>query len=228
MKVGTRVKGGTILFSEMTPPDGGEDAFNDWYDNHHTPSHVQGVPGFLSAHRYRSPHGPHYLAVYELDSPEALEHKEYRKRKRTPDAATKAMLDEVSGFTRYIANEISVQAKDGFDEDPIDANVVIAVFFMAPPEKWPEFVRWYESEHTPMLLENPDWLMVRHMEIYDYDPDPYSHLMMHYVRDASVLDSAELVAARATEWRNRLAAEDWFTPLAVTYQKRDTRFLKHA
>ncbi len=70
------VKGGTVLFSEMTPPDGGEDAFNDWYDNHHTPSHVQGVPGFLSAQRYRSPHGPHYLAVYELTSPEALEHEE--------------------------------------------------------------------------------------------------------------------------------------------------------
>jgi heme-degrading monooxygenase HmoA len=83
------VKGGTVLFSEMTPPDGTEDAFNDWYDNHHSPSHVRGVPGFLSAHRYRSPHGPHYLAVYELDSPEALEHEEYRKRKYTPDAPTK-------------------------------------------------------------------------------------------------------------------------------------------
>lgn len=224
----SRVKGGTVLLSEMTPPDGGEDAFNDWYDNHHTPSHVQGVPGFLSAQRYRSPHGPHYLAAYELDSPAALEHKEYRKRKLTPDAATKAMLGEVSGFTRYIANEMSVQVSDGLDEDPIDAAVVFAVFFMLPPDRWPEFVHWYEVEHTPMLLENPDWLMVRHMEIYDYEPDPFSHVMMHYVRDASVLDSAELAAARKTEWRNRLAAEDWFAPTMVVYRKRGTRFLKHA
>jgi hypothetical protein len=99
---------------------------------------------------------------------------------------------------------------------------------MAPPERWPELMHWYESEHTPMLLENPDWLMVRHMEIYDYDPDPYSHLFLHYVRSAAVLDSAELARARETEWRNRLAAEDWFTPLAVTYEKRGTRFLKDA
>ena len=219
---------GTILFSEMTPPEGGEDAFNDWYDNHHTPSHVQGVPGFLSAQRYQSPHGPHYLAVYELDSPETLEHEEYRRRKYTPDAPTKAMLDQVSGFTRYIANEASVRLKDGHGEEALDAEVLIAVLFMAPPDRWPELMHWYETEHTPMLMENPDWLMVRHMEIYAYEPDPMSHLFMHYVRDARVLDSAELAAARETEWRNRLAAEDWFTPMMVVYQKRGTRFLKGA
>ena len=222
------IKGKTILFSEMTPPEGGEEAFNDWYDNHHTPSHVEGVPGFLSAHRYRSPHGPHYLAVYELDSPEALEHSEYRTRKLTPDAATKAMLDDVTGFTRYIANEKCLHVRDIPDADPINADVVIAVFFTAPPERWPELMDWYDTEHTPMLMENQDWLMVRHMEIYDYNPDPFSHLFLHYVRDVSVLDSPELAAARETEWRNRLAAEDWFTPLAVTYQKRGARFLKHA
>lgn len=222
------VKGGTVLFSEMTPPDGGEDAFNDWYDNHHTPSHVQGVPGFLSARRYRSPRGPRYLAVYELDSPAALEHEEYRKRKLTPDAATAAMLGEVSGFTRYVANETSVAVRGGLDEDPLDAPVLIAVLFMAPPERWPELIRWYETEHTPMLLENPDWLMARHLEIHDYEPDPFSHLFLHYVRNAAVLDSPELARARETEWRNRLAAEDWFTPLAVTYETLGARFLKDA
>ena len=41
-------KGGAVLFSEMTPPDGAEDHFNDWYNNHHMPSHVYGVPGFRS------------------------------------------------------------------------------------------------------------------------------------------------------------------------------------
>ena len=43
------IKGNAVLFSEMTPPDGGEDTFNQWYDGHHTPNHVKGVPGFLSA-----------------------------------------------------------------------------------------------------------------------------------------------------------------------------------
>ena len=61
----------------------------------------------------------------------------------------------------------------------------------------------------------------------DYTPDPMSHLFLHYVRDASVLESAELAAARATPWRNKLAAEDWFAPLAVTYLRRGARFLKY-
>ena len=222
------IEGKTVLFSEMTPPEGGEDAFNDWYDDHHTPSHVRGVPGFLSAQRYRSPHGPHYLAVYELESPDVLEHEEYRKRKFTPDTPTKAMLDRVTGFTRYIANQTHLHVRDVPGGDSIDADVLIAVFLMVPPERWPELSNWYDSEHSPMLMENQDWLMIRHMEIYDYNPDPYSHLFLHYVRSAAVLDSRELAAARETEWRNKLAAEDWFTPLAVTYQKRGTRFLKDA
>lgn len=226
--MGAPVKGGTVLFSEMTPPDGGEDAFNDWYDNHHSPSHVQGVPGFLSAQRYRSPHGPHYLAVYELESPETLDHKEYTKRKFTPDAATKDMLDRVSGFTRYVANGTSTHVKDDIEDEAIDADVVIAVLFTAPPERWPELMQWYDTEHAPLLMENPDWLMIRLMEIYDYTPSPMSHLFLHYVRDASVRESAELAAARATPWRNKLAAEDWFAPLAVTYLRRGARFLKDA
>lgn len=224
----TPIKGGTVLFSEMTPPKDGEDAFNDWYDNHHTPNHVQGVPGFLSARRYRSPNGPHYLAIYELGSPEALEHKEYLKRKLTPDAATKAMLEEVSGFTRYIANETRVYVRDTPDADSINADVVIAVFFMVPPDRGGELMHWHETEHTPMLMENQDWLMVRHMEIYDYNPDPYTHLFLHYVRGVSIQDLAALATARETQWQHQLAGENWFVPMAVTYQKRGIPFLKNA
>ena len=41
----TDIKGQAILFSEMTPPEGREGEFNLWYDEHHSPSHVKGVPG---------------------------------------------------------------------------------------------------------------------------------------------------------------------------------------
>ena len=222
------VKGGAVLFSEMTPPEDGEDAFNNWYDNHHMPSHVQGVPGFLSGHRYQSANGPHYLAIYELDSPEALEHQEYRRRKFTPDAPTKALLDEVTGFSRYTASERRFHIRDSLDFDPIDADVLIAVFFKVPGDRWDELMYWHETEHSPKLMENRGWLMVRHMEIHDCNPDPYTHLFLHYVREISDFDSVALAAARDTQWRHRLASEDWFTPKAVTYQKRGIRFLKNA
>lgn len=221
------IKGNAVLFSEMTPPDDGEEMFNDWYDNHHSPSHVRGVPGFRSAQRYKSPQGPHYLAVYELDSPDALDSEEYKSRKYTPDAPTKAMLDSVSGFTRYIANEISFQARGAADE-ALDAEMIVAVFFAAPPEKWSELIEWYQTEHTPMLLECEDWLMARHMEIVDFNPDPFSHLILHYLRDISAMKSPELERARDTEWRRKLGEESWFDPLFVTYRRRGARFLKDA
>ena len=91
----TRIQGGAVLFSEMTPPSNREQEFNEWYDGHHSPSHVNGVPGFISAMRYKSESGPHYLAVYELESPETLQHEEYKKRKLTPDSPTYEMLKSV-------------------------------------------------------------------------------------------------------------------------------------
>ena len=221
------VKGKAVLFSEMTPPDGQENAFNAWYDGHHTPNHVQNVPGFLSAQRYKSPLGPHYLAIYELDSPAALETEEYRSRKFTPDAPTKAMLDSVTGFTRYIASEYTCRTRESYVGEPLDAEVIIALFFMAPPERWSELLEWYAVEQAPMLLESEDWAMIRLMEVVEYHPEPTSHIFLHYARDVSVLESDELKRARATEWSAKLAGEPWFVPLSVFYRRRGTRFLKN-
>lgn len=220
------VKGSAVLFSEMTPPDGKEGAFNDWYDGHHTPSHVQGVPGFVSAMRYQSAEGPHYLAVYELDGPDTLDHEEYKKRKLTPDSPTYDMLKSVSGFTRYIGVEAFAQSRDDVKDVPLDSPVLLCVFFAVPMEQRGNFESWYDTEHIPMLLECPDWLMARRFDIVAWDPEPYTHMILHYLNDESALDSEALKQSRETEWRQKLAAQPWFTPLFVTYQRRNKRFLK--
>ena len=223
----SELKGGAVLFSEMTPPDGDEDLFNRWYDHHHMPSHVYGVPGFRSGQRSKDAVKPDYLAIYELDSPETLTDEEYRTRKYTPDAPTKEMLSRVTAFTRYIGDEISYQVHDGMDVDTaLAAEVVLGVFLTVPDDRAAEFIEWYEAEHSPILLGNPMWRMVRHMKIVDANPQPFTHLFIHYVDDEAVLDSDELAAARATEWRNRLAAEDWFRPHLVHYRRRGKRYHK--
>lgn len=220
------VKGDTVLFSEMTPPDGGEEAFNDWYDGHHSPSHVQGVPDFISAMRYRSAVGPHYLAVYELTGPEALEHEEYKKRKLTPDDPTYHMLQSVSGFTRYIATEAYCRACDDMPVMPLDATVICCVFFSVPIEQRGAFEDWYDTEHIPILLECPDWLMARRLDIIAWDPEPYTHLILHYLNDERALQSDAVVRSRETKRHDALAAEPWFIPNIVTYNRRNDRFLK--
>ena len=221
-----QIKGNAILFSEMTPPDGKEDSFNDWYDNHHSPSHVQGVPGFVSAMRYRSSVGPHYLAVYELSGPDALDHEEYKKRKLTPDNPTYEMLQSVSGFTRYVAAEVFHKEREIAPVMPMDAPVILCVFFSVPMEQCGAFEQWYDSEHIPMLLECPDWLMARRFEIVAWDPEPYTHMILHYLNDESALQSEALQRSRKTPWRQSLAAQPWFKPHFVTYHRRNKRFLK--
>ncbi len=223
---GDRIKGNAVLFSEMTPPEGGEAAFNDWYDGHHTPNHVQGVPGFLSAMRYQSPAGPHYLAVYDLDSAGTLDSEEYKSRKFTPDNATREMLAAVSGFTRYIANEAFCKARGADAVGALDAAVLFCQFLAVPMDRRGAFEAWYDEEHIPMLLEDPDWLMTRRLDIVDWNPEPNTDLILHYLTDDRALEGRALAAARATERHRAFAAEPWFVPHFVTYHRRNARFLK--
>jgi len=220
-------KGGAVLFSEMTPPDGAEDHFNNWYNNHHMPSHVYGVPGFRSGQRYKVPDRPDYLAVYDLESPATLTDDEYVNRKYKPDAPTKKMLSEVIAFTRYIGDEIGFQVRDGLSvDDALDAPVILGVFIELPDGAAGEFVEWYQTEHASMVLESPLWRMVRFMKIVDADPNPFTHMFLHYIESEDALKSDELAAARATEWRNKLAQNDWFKTHPVMYHCHGKRYHK--
>ena len=228
VRTGLDLKGNAILFSEMTPPDGSEDAFNDWYDNHHTPNHVQGVPGFISAMRYKSPAGPHYLAVYELDSADALQSPEYRQRKFTPDEPTRRMLQSVSGFTRYVAVDVFALARPEPGLAPLDAPVLLCLFLSVPAEHWTELDEWFEREHAPILMSDPDWLMTRRLETISCDPERYSHIVLHYLADEQALASDTMARARATDWYRKLAGHRWFRPHSVFYRRRGDRFVKAA
>ncbi len=221
-----KIMGNAILFSEMTPPDGGEEVFNDWYDGHHTPSHVQGVPGFVSAMRYQSKLGPHYLAIYELTNAGALDHEEYKKRKLTPDNPTYQMLQSVSGFSRYICVERFQRFRENVTPVPIDAPVVLCEFFAVPKEQRSTFEEWYDREHIPTLLECPGWLMTRRLDVEQWDPEPYTHLILHYLSDDNALESETIMKSRKTKLGQALVEQPWFSPQLVTYHRRNDRFIK--
>ncbi|MEE2996696.1 MAG: hypothetical protein VX700_06075 [Pseudomonadota bacterium] len=211
----------------MTPPEGAEVHFNNWYNDHHMPSHVYGVPGFQSGQRYKVPDRPDYLAIYDLESPATLTDGEYINRKYKPDAPTKMMLSNVIAFTRYIGDEISFQIREGLTiDEALDAQLVLGVFIELPDDAVEEFVDWYRTEHTPMVLASPLWRMVRHMQIVDADPNPFTHMFLHYIESEDALKSDELEAARATEWRNRLAQNDWFKTHPVIYHRHGKRYHK--
>jgi len=81
-----------LYIVSMTPDQGYEDAFNEWYDTEHVPELLE-CPGFESARRFTAIEGidgsPHYLAVYEMSGMEAFRSPEYLKlRARTLDDRT--------------------------------------------------------------------------------------------------------------------------------------------
>jgi hypothetical protein len=61
-----------ILLTSVDVAPEGEADFNRWYNEKHLPE-VLACPGFLSAARYECTQGePRYIAVYELESEDAL------------------------------------------------------------------------------------------------------------------------------------------------------------
>ena len=71
-------KKGTALLVVFTDVDSEQDAdFNAWYNQEHLPERLS-APGFLDGARYEAVKGgPRYLAIYELESVEALHSPEY-------------------------------------------------------------------------------------------------------------------------------------------------------
>jgi len=210
----------TVLFSEMIPAPEWEDKFNEWYDTEHIPIRLK-APGFLRARRYRELNSNKYLAVYEMDSPQALQTEEYRKIKGEPSERTRWMLANVTGFTRYTGNLIGEWTNRWIhhsgSNDPFDAPILYSVMFAVPKAREEEFDRWYDEDHVPTLLKNKGWLACRRYKIFSGEPGNWTHLALHYLQDPQVLDCEERKEARRSPWREKLAQEDWFKGNYMTF-----------
>ena len=201
------MQGHAILFSEMIPPPGEDAQFNAWYDEDHIPVRMA-APGFVSGQRYRRTDGPEYLAVYEVDALSAFSTPEYGKIKASPTDLTRHMLSHVSGFTRYLGEEVDVVRQP--EGETLDAPILYAVWGNVPEQHLEEFDAWYAQDHIPILMQTPDWRMVRRFHITGGEPVAYNRLALHYLADVRALESPERARARATEWRRRLGSEPWF------------------
>ena len=193
-----------ILFSQMEPPLDLTDEFHDWYDTDHIPARMA-LAGFQGARRFRALDGePAYLAVYELDDLDALRTEGYQQLKAAPSALTDRMLGLVNGFTRFTCEQVADMGA------PVRGAYLSAVAFAVPDEFEAAFDEWYEHEHVPMLLEAGDWLRVRRYRVLDGAGGPWTHLALHELASAEVMDSPERARARKGPLRDALAGNDWF------------------
>lgn len=119
----------------------------------------------------------------------------------------------VSHTERFIANAIGAQARpeaQDIGKTAQRAPIAYPVFFAVPVDRENAFNRWYDEEHLGILLGCPHWLACRRFKLATPHPSGFTHLALHYLAGIEALSSPERDLARATPWRDRLAAEDWF------------------
>ncbi len=193
-----------MLFSQMEPPPELTDTFHDWYETDHIPARMA-LPGFQGARRFRALDGePEYLAIYELESLDALQTPGYQQLKAAPSALTDRMLGLVNGFTRFTCTQLSDLGR------PVHGDVISVVAFAVPDEDAAQFDDWYETEHVAMLLEAEDWLRVRRYRVIDGAGGPWTHIAIHELANAEVMDSPERARARRGPKRDALVDREWF------------------
>ena len=92
----------------MEAPASHEEEFNDWYDHEHFPQR-RALPGFLSASRWVCLDGwPRWLALYDLDSMEALRSDAYLAVSGANSTPwSKRILPRTIGRSRIVAQAAS-------------------------------------------------------------------------------------------------------------------------
>jgi hypothetical protein len=188
-----------LLVAMMNPP-ADEDAFNSWYDEEHVPLRL-GVPGFLSARRYRAAEtdGPQYLALYDLASVDVLKGDAYQRLWREQSEREKAVLASIPFTDRRVCELIL----DG-PEWTRDAPYQLIVCMTPPPGSEDDFVAWYREEHIRMLLAVPGWRRVRLFRQVEGSGPAF--MAVHELESPAVFDRPEYEASIGTPWRKRIRA----------------------
>ena len=167
-------KKGTALLMVYTDVDIEHDAeFNRWYNEEHVPERLS-APGFLDAARYEAlKGGPRYLAVYELESVEALHSEEYLGMSNNPTPWTQRMSPNVvgRGTVRNVYTQIFPEGGD--DPDTLGRGMAPALQIGrmdVPPDLEAKYNEYYDTVRTPGNLQIPGCLFVRRYHAVEGGP----------------------------------------------------------
>ena len=122
-----------------------EEEFNAWYDTEHLPE-LLALPGVLNGARYVAVKGgPKYLAMYELESVEAMKTPEFTGRTVTPwgRRVTPSVIGK--NRTRVVGEQIF---PDGLEKADRGMAPALQIGRMSvPPDAEAEWNAWYNGEY---------------------------------------------------------------------------------
>ncbi len=166
-------KKGTALLVVFTDVDSEQDSdFNAWYNQEHLPERLS-APGFLDGARYEAVKGgPRYLAVYELESPEALQSSEYLRQSQNPTEWTKRVSPTAigRGSVRNVYTQIFPIESDPHTVGRGMAPALQIGRMDVPADIDAKYNEYYDTIRTPANLEIPGCLFVRRYHAVEGDP----------------------------------------------------------
>ena len=157
-------KKGTAIMVVYTDVAVEHDAdFNTWYNQEHLPERLSN-PGFLDGARYEALRGgPRYLAVYELESAEALQSDEYQRQRANPTDWSKRVspLMAAGGMVRNVYTQIYPAESDPHTLGRGMAPALQIGRMDVPPEIEDKYNYYYDNVRTPGNLKIPGCMQVR-------------------------------------------------------------------
>lgn len=189
----------TLLFTAgdiANPAREGE--FTTWYDGRHVPQR-RALPGFLSARGWQAVDGgPKFMALYELESPEAMKTDAYQALRQPPVQTDedKAMVGLFTNPLRSLMTEI---ASAGLPEVPAVEVGGLLVVALQPEAGYEEaFHAWYNTEHIVFGARVPGVLRVRRFQSVDGGNPNF--VAVWELKDPGVPSTPAFRAAVETPW----------------------------
>jgi hypothetical protein len=209
----TAKKGDGLLLVYCNVPAEHEEEFNRWYNDEHIPERLA-IPGVLNAARYQAvAGGPHYLACYELASPDAWYAEAWQRWLRHPTPWSQRMSPSVIG-TAYIRNLYRRIYPHDVPQETAQAEmapVLLVGRMSVPPELDEQFNTAYNTERLPLCASIPGYIRARRFAAVMGEP-----------RYATVHEMASLDVWQSQAW------DDWRTAITPVWNSVIRPHMVHA
>ena len=197
-------KGTGVLVVMADVPAEVEEEFNRWYNEEHLAERLA-IPGVLNAARYEAIRGaPKYLAVYELDSPQAWYSDAWQRWLEHPTEWSQRVSPSVVG-TSYVHNLYEVVYPPDLTPAGAARNMapVLQVGRMGIPAQYEEeFNDWYNTVYVPNYTQVPGVIQARRLKTVRGEP---GYGVMYEFEHEKVSDTSEWAAAQdANPWSDRI------------------------
>jgi hypothetical protein len=154
-----------LVYTDVDPTH--EEEFNAWYSTEHLPE-LLSLPGFLDAARYIAYKGvPKYLAVYELESVEALKTAEFQKWRANPSPWSRRISPSVIGknLSRTIGQQIFPANPESSERGMAPALQIGRMSVSETMDQ--EWNDWYNGEYIPGYRQVPGVIYARRYRVID-------------------------------------------------------------